>query len=85
MYSSLKLFAVSVLIVPSIAGQNVYLAGDSTMAKGGGGAGTDGAVVNAFSEILLRCRSRMGAIPWAILDYSGYQSRYCRSQREKLF
>ncbi|KAK7465405.1 hypothetical protein VKT23_005383 [Stygiomarasmius scandens] len=30
------------LCVPSILGQTVRLAGDSTMAKGGGGSGTDG-------------------------------------------
>ncbi|KAH0591042.1 hypothetical protein H2248_001151 [Termitomyces sp. 'cryptogamus'] len=42
MHSLLKLFAVSPLIISSIVGQTVYLAGDSTMAKGGGGNGTDG-------------------------------------------
>lgn len=41
------MFAAAVLvsflyIVPGILGQTVRLAGDSTMARGGGGKGTDG-------------------------------------------
>lgn len=41
------MFAAAVLvsflyIIPGILGQTVRLAGDSTMAKGGGGKGTDG-------------------------------------------
>ena len=41
------MFAAAVLVsllwvVPGIVGQTVRIAGDSTMAKGGGGKGTDG-------------------------------------------
>ncbi|KAG6901810.1 hypothetical protein C0995_007609 [Termitomyces sp. Mi166 len=51
MYSLLKLIAVSSIVILNIVGQSVYLAGDSTMAKGGGGGGTDGAVIYPFPEI----------------------------------
>ena len=41
------MYAATVLVsllwvVPGIVGQTVRIAGDSTMAKGGGGKGTDG-------------------------------------------
>ncbi|GLB35883.1 putative GDSL-like Lipase/Acylhydrolase family protein [Lyophyllum shimeji] len=42
MLTLLKLFAAFSLTVRCTVGQTVYLAGDSTMAKGGGGSGTDG-------------------------------------------
>lgn len=39
----MKPLAILVIaLVASVNGQTVYLAGDSTMAPGGGGAGTDG-------------------------------------------
>jgi len=37
-----QLVALCSVIAPYVYGQTVYLAGDSTMAKGGGGNGTDG-------------------------------------------
>ncbi|PPQ84910.1 hypothetical protein CVT25_004578 [Psilocybe cyanescens] len=39
---SFGIFTVLVAAVAAVSGQTVYLAGDSTMAKGGGGSGTDG-------------------------------------------
>lgn len=38
LYTTISLFT----LVPIALGQTVYLAGDSTMAKNGGGSGTDG-------------------------------------------
>ena len=50
----LKMRAVSLSFVLSAVasvafGQTVYLAGDSTMAKGGGGSGTDGTLFHPCS------------------------------------
>lgn len=42
MFTLPHLLSVCLLASSSVVGQTVYLAGDSTMAKGGGGAGTDG-------------------------------------------
>ncbi|KDR80351.1 hypothetical protein GALMADRAFT_62518 [Galerina marginata CBS 339.88] len=39
---ALQLVNILAAVASLVAGQTVYLAGDSTMAKGGGGAGTDG-------------------------------------------
>lgn len=39
---SSQLITLCSVIAPFVHGQTVYLAGDSTMAKGGGGNGTDG-------------------------------------------
>lgn len=58
-------------IVPGIVGQTVRLAGDSTMAKGGGGSGTDGeehsSCTSHFGVITVlvhRLGSILGSIPF---------------------
>lgn len=45
----LQIASVCLLWVSAAVSQTVYLAGDSTMAKGGGGAGTDGEVFLLYS------------------------------------
>lgn len=50
-------------IVPGIVGQTVRLAGDSTMAKGGGGGGTDGKLLLRVLAIsMLTYCPRLGSI-----------------------
>ena len=56
------MYAAAVLVsllwvVPGIVGQTVRIAGDSTMAKGGGGKGTDGKSNHIdlwFTDVLIR-------------------------------
>ncbi|KAG6916744.1 hypothetical protein DXG01_005564 [Tephrocybe rancida] len=42
MLNLFKFLVASSVVIPAVVGQTVYLAGDSTMAKGGGGSGTEG-------------------------------------------
>ena len=71
------MYAAAVLVsllwvVPGIVGQTVRIAGDSTMAKGGGGKGTDGkpSYTNTCSLTppfnVLRCRmgTILGTVPF---------------------
>lgn len=66
------------LSVVCVASQTVRLAGDSTMAVGGGGSGTQG--THYRMSILLRwtftLKVRLGRIPGTVLDYPCRQQCY---------
>lgn len=47
---SIQLVSIFAVVASVAYGQTVYLAGDSTMAKGGGGNGTDGQYYLTFDE-----------------------------------
>lgn len=75
---------------PAAAKPTVWLAGDSTMAPGGGGNGTEGmfrrflVTVSALAEhsrgriILTLCHNRMGSVPSLLTFHPRHQQRYRR-------